>query len=209
MFQRCLLILMMICGLNSCISFNTGARLDSIGKAVPTCGNLEEPQYYLLNGVPYKEELVEYKQQNPKLVGIAVAHYVDTVNSPVPAPDYIGAPGPELYLARLDETRTDMPAFIRAIQFDYASAEKVDKEQIASPYLPHSAFQHMDALTLMPSLYKRHGALKELPTIRTTGNKIRTPLVALLSYGVDAPLTAVGYAVGSAALVLMLPFAIL
>ena len=48
--------------------------------------------------------------------------------------------------------------------------------------------------------------LKDLPTVRTTGNQIRRPLAIMLSYGVDLPLTVTSYAVGSVLHIILLPF---
>ena len=197
MFQKLLLALTTLCCLSSCITFNTGAKLDSIGKAVPTTP-YHEGQFYKLNGAGYKEIMVEYRQLNPKLVGICCGHNIDTCNPATPAPDSIGAPGAELYLARLDTKRTDMPDFIRAIDFDYTRAESVKKEDLPVCYMAKDAFKYADLVTLTPTMYESsERVLNDLPTIRTTGNKLRLPLAVALSYGVDLPLTAASYTVGS------------
>ena len=198
MFQKLFLALTALCCLSSCITFNTGAKLDSIGKAVPTRSYDHEGQFYRLNGTGYQEIMVEYKQLNPKLVGICCGHNIDTCNPATPAPDSIGAPGAELYLARLDAKRTDMPAFIRAINFDYTQAESVKKEDLPVHYMAKDAFKIADLVTLTPTMYESSGRiLNDLPTIRTTGNKLRLPLAVALSYGVDLPLTAASYAAGT------------
>ena len=198
MFQKLFLALTALCCLSSCITFNTGAKLDSIGKAVPTRSYDHEGQFYRLNGTGYQEIMVEYKQLNPKLVGICFGHNIDTCNPATPAPDSIGAPGAELYLARLDAKRTDMPAFIRAIDFDYTQAEAVRKEDLPVCYMAKDAFKIADLVTLTPTMYESSGRiLNDLPTIRTTGNKLRLPLAVALSYGVDLPLTAASYTIGS------------
>ena len=198
MFQKLFLALTALCCLSSCITFNTGAKLDSIGKAVPTRSYDHEGQFYRLNGTGYQEIMVEYKQLNPKLVGICCGHNIDTCNPATPAPDSIGAPGAELYLARLDAKRTDMPAFIRAINFDYTQAESVKKEDLPVHYMAKDAFKIADLVTLTPTMYESSGRiLNDLPTIRTTGNRLRLPLAVALSYGVDLPLTAASYAAGT------------
>ena len=198
MFQKLFLALTALCCLSSCVTFNTGAKLDSIGKAVPTRSYDHEGQFYRLNGSGYQELMVEYKQLNPKLVGICCGHNIDTCNPATPAPDSIGAPGAELYLARLDAKRTDMPAFIRAINFDYTQAESVKKEDLPVHYMAKDAFKIADLVTLTPTMYESSGRiLNDLPTIRTTGNKLRLPLAVALSYGVDLPLTAASYAAGT------------
>lgn len=186
-----LITLILLCCLSSCISFNTGARLDSLGKAVPTATTYNG-SCYRLNGVAYKEVMVEYRQPNPHLIGTAFMGYFDNSGPGLPAADETGAPQPELYLARLNPARTDAPGFIRAIDFPYAQAERLTQ----SSSLPESCFKHQDWLTLTRSQIDTNHELAELPTIRTTGNRIRQPVSILLSYGVDMPLTAVGYAVG-------------
>lgn len=186
-----LITLILLCCLSSCISFNTGARLDSLGKAVPTATTYNG-SCYRLNGVAYKEVMVEYRQPNPHLIGTAFMGYFDNSGPGLPAADETGAPQPELYLARLNPGRTDAPGFIRAIDFPYAQAERLTQ----SCSLPESCFKSQDWLTLTRSQIDTNHELAELPTIRTTGNRIRQPVSILLSYGVDMPLTAVGYAVG-------------
>ncbi len=198
MFQKLLLSLVSLCCLSSCVTFNTGAKLDSIGKAVPMQKNLDEPQFYLLDGVPYREVMIEYKQLNPKTMGFIMLLHVDTRNPESPAADDIEAPGAELYLVRLDANREDMPAFIKAVDFEYTRAKRVEIDEVPRAGIPSEYFiKPRDWLTLMPSLYQGATAFRELPTIRTTDNKIRLPLAVALSYGVDLPLTAASYAVGS------------
>lgn len=211
MFQKLLLSLVSLCCLSSCITFNTGAKLDSIGKAVPINTYREEESLFEVNGVVYQEIMVEYRQMNPKLMGIIIPiHYVNTCNPDTPAPDSTGAPTPELYLARLDNKQTDdMPVFIKAIDFDYTKAKRVNKDELAVSYMDRSHFTNkVDLLTLTPSQYEPL-ILEGLPTIRTTGNKLRLPLAVALSYGVDLPLTAVGYALGTVAHLIMLPIELL
>ncbi len=197
-----------MCGLSSCVTFNTGAKLDSIGKAVPTYEHHFEGQYYLLHGVAYREIMVEYRQVNPKLMGIVLGHYIDTCHEDLPAPNSPEFPKAELYLVRLDPERTDKPTFIRAIDFDYARAKAVDAKTLPVSYVHSSYFKRGDLTTLTPTQYESLMVLRELPTIRTTGNKIRQPLAVALSYGVDLPLTAASYAAGSVLHLLLLPFGI-
>ena len=211
MFQKLLLSLVSLCCLSSCITFNTGAKLDSIGKAVPINTYREEESLFEVNGVVYQEIMVEYRQQNPKLMGFVISpHYINTRNPTTPAPDDTGAPTPELYLVRLDNKLTnDMPVFIKAIDFDYTKAKRVNKDELAVSYMDRSHFTNkVDFLTLTPSQYDTL-TLEGLPTIRTTGNKLRLPLAVALSYGVDLPLTAVGYAVGTVFHLIMIPIELL
>ena len=211
MFQKLLLALTTLCCLSSCITFNTGAKLDSIGKAVPINTYREEESFFEVNGVVYQEIMVEYRQQNPKLMGFVISpHYINTRNPTTPAPDDTGAPTPELYLVRLDNKLTnDMPVFIKAIDFDYTKAKRVNKDELAVSYMDRSHFTNkVDFLTLTPSQYDTL-TLEGLPTIRTTGNKLRLPLAVALSYGVDLPLTAVGYTVGTVLHLIMIPIELL
>ena len=215
MFQKLLLALTTLCCLSSCITFNTGAKLDSIGKAVPINTYREEESLFEVNGVVYQEIMVEYRQQNPKLMGFVISpHYINTRNPTTPAPDDTGAPTPELYLVRLDNKLTnDMPVFIKAIDFDYTKAKRVDKKDLTVSYMDKSHFNRsVDLLTLTPSQYEStglFGVLNGLPTIRTTGNKLRLPLAVALSYGVDLPLSAVGYSLGTVAHLIMIPIDLL
>ncbi len=128
MLQRTSLFitLMLLCSLCCCISFNTGASLDSLGKAVPTTTTYNGP-CYRLNGVAYKEVMVEYRQPNPHLIGTAFMGYFDNSGPSLPSADETGAPQPELYLARLNPDRTDAPGFIRAIDFPYGQAERLNQ----------------------------------------------------------------------------------
>ena len=211
MFQKLLLALTTLCFLSSCITFNTGAKLDSIGKAVPIKAYRDEEPLYEVNGVVYQETMVEYRQLQPTLIGLVLApHYINTSNPSTPAPDTTGAPTPELYLVRLDNKLTnDMPVFIKAIDFDYTKAKRVNKDELAVSYMDRSHFTNkVDFLTLTPSQYDTL-TLKGLPTIRTTGNKLRLPLAVALSYGVDLPLTAVGYTVGTVLHLIMIPIELL
>lgn len=47
---------------------------------------------------------------------------------------------------------------------------------------------------------------EELPTIRSTGNKIRLPLAVAMSYGVDVPLTIAGYTISPLVHLFLMPF---
>lgn len=190
---------LLACVLSSCISFNTGARLDSIGKAEPVQVFNLDGQCYKLNGHVYKETMVEYMQLRPRLVGKVSLHDMNTCDEPVPADDATGAPAPELYLVRTDTRQKDAPAYIRAIDFDYMQAERIDNQGAHRSTIPSGHFKLNDAITLMPSLYEGSGGvLRELPTYRTTGNKLRIPLSVILTYGVDLPLTTASYIIGAA-----------
>lgn len=204
---RILLLMLVCCIFTSCISFNTGAKLDSIGKAVPTEVYRAENQYYKLHGSVYKEILVEYMQLCPRALGHVRLHNINTCYDPLPADDTTHAPSAELYLAKLEPNRDGQPNFIRAIDFNYVQAECVDKQNLTHLYLPKEYFIYNDALTLMPSLYESNPrVLRELPTLRTTGNKCRLPLSAILTYGIDVPLTCVSYIIGAVAQLICAPF---
>ena len=208
MIRFFLLSLLTLFALNSCITFNTGAKLDNMGKAVPALLCSYEGRYFKLNGVAYQERMVEYRQLNPKWVWVVrLPHNIDTFNSPTPPAESLGAPKAELYLVRLDIDRKDAPAFIRAADFDYASAERVDKKDLPVDYVHNSYCKEVDLETLTPSMYEGSMfVLEDLPTVRTTGNQIRRPLAIMLSYGVDLPLTVTSYAVGSVLYIILLPF---
>lgn len=209
MFRYLLLSLVTLFSMSSCITFNTGAKLDNMGKAVPTLDYNHDGRYFKLNGVAYKEIMVEYRQLNPKWVGVVrLPHNIDTFNDDTPPAESLGAPKAELYLVRLDINRNDAPAFIKAVDFDYTAAERVDKKDLPVSYVDnHYYFKNADFETLTKSMYEGGPlVLKDLPTIRTTGNQIRRPVAILLSYGVDLPLTAASYAVSPVLYLILLPF---
>ena len=201
-----LLFLLMLFVPCSCISFNTGAKLDSIGKAVPSLRTDDNKKYYRLNGVVYREVMVSYVQQNPHLIGTGFMGYWDLGDGDTPADAATNAPRPQLYLVRMQADRPDMPAFIPASHFDYSRAQKIAANEDVPRVIPLAYFKKHDWLTLTPSQNDRNRHLSDLPTIRTTGNKIRVPLAVVLSYGVDAPLTAVGYTVGALWHIFVIPF---
>lgn len=195
--------------MSSCITFNTGAKLDNLGKAVPTLVCLHDGRYFMLNGVAYKEIMVEYRQLHPKWVGLCrLPHNIDTFNDDTAPAGKPVVPKAELYLVRLDISRNDALSFIKAVDFDYAIAERVDKKDLPVSYVDnHYYFKNADLETLTPSLYEGGPlVLKDLPAIRTAGNQIRRPLAIMLSYGVDLPLTAVSYAVSPVLYLILLPF---
>ncbi|MBQ4635098.1 MAG: hypothetical protein IJB64_01540 [Akkermansia sp.] len=204
--SRLLLSLLILCGVSSCITFNTGAKLDSIGKAVPSITEEGKGQYYRLNGVVYREVMLSYVQQNPHLIGTVFMGYWDVKSPDTPASSETKAPRPQPYFVRMQEDRTDMPAFIPAADFDYARAQKIAPNEVVPRVIPFSYFKRSDWLTLTPSRNNSNHHLAELPTKRTLGNKLRLPVAVVLSYGVDAPLTAISYTVSSICFVIVAPF---
>lgn len=209
MFRYFLLSLVTLFSMSSCITFNTGAKLDNIGKAVPTLDLSHNGRYFKLNGVAYEEIMVEYRQLNPKWVGVCrLPHNIDTCNDDTPPAESLGAPKAELYLVRLDIHRNDAPAFIKAIDFDYAAAKRVEKKDLPVYYIDnHYYFKQVDFETFTKSMYENGPlVLKDLPTIRTVGNQIRRPVAIMLSYGVDLPLTMVSYAISPVLYIILLPF---
>ena len=209
MIRYLLLSLVTLFSMSSCITFNTGAKLDNIGKAVPTRGAYShDGRYFRLNGVAYKEIMVEYRQLNPKWIGVCrLPHNIDTCNEDTQPPEKLKAPKDELYLVRLDINRKDAPAFIKAVDFDYAAAERVDKKDLVVSYIDKHYFKIGDLETLTPTMYENGPlVLKGLPTVRTVGNRIRRPVAIVLSYGVDLPLTAASYAIGPVLYIILRPF---
>ena len=142
--------------------------------------------------------MVEYIQLRPRLIGKVSLHDMNTCEEPIPADDATGAPSPELYLVRTDTRQTDAPAYIRAIDFNYVQAERIEHTDAHRSTIPSGHYKRNDAITLMPSLYEGSGGvLRELPTYRTTGNKLRIPISIMLTYGVDLPLTTASYIIGA------------
>ena len=206
---KLLLSLLILFGSCSCVSFNTGACLDSIGKAVPSLRAGSNNKYYRLNGVVYQEVMVSYVEQNPHLIGTGFMGYWNCKDCDTPADAATDTPQPQPYLVRMEEDRTDLPTFIPATHFDYSQAQKIASDKIISRVIPLEYFKQLDWLTLTPSQNNRNHHLADLPTIRTTGNKIRLPMAVALSYGVDAPLTAIGYTVGTLLHIILIPLTLI
>ncbi len=150
--------------------------------------------------------MVSYVQQNPYLIGSAFMGYWDTKQPDTEAATSTNAPQSQFYLVRMQAERTDMPAFIPSSDFDYSRAQKIAPNEDVPRVIPIGYFKQSDWLTLTPSQNDRNHHLSELPTIRTTGNKLRLPVAIALSYGIDAPLSIISYTVGSIWYIVMMPF---
>lgn len=204
---RELCLSLFLLSLSSCLTFNTGAKLDSLGKAVPSVSEEDKGQYYRWNGVVYREVMISYVQLNPHLIGSCFMGYWDVNTPDTPATEDSGVPRPQCYLVRMQAERTDMPTFIRAADFNYSQAQKIAPNENIPRTIPREYFkERLDLLTLTPSQNSPNHHLAEIPTIRSTGNKLRLPVAVALSYGVDAPLTAINYAVGSICFIIVAPF---
>lgn len=174
--------------LPGCISCNLGAKLDSIGKAVPTIHH-NNPLLYELNGNYYTECEVRYMRYTPNMM--------DWYSDPVrwgnraeyeEAPSYLNTPKPERYLLKLDEMS---PELVKTSDFDFRKARRIKSEElpkgvknkIPAPICTGWHFLSADMLKVIGEPRE----LAILPEYRTFGNYLRTPLVAAVSWGVDVP----------------------
>lgn len=176
--------------LSSCVSSNIGAKLDSIGKAVPTI-HLNNPQLYELNGDYYTECEVRYMRYAPNLMD----WYPDPIHWGMraqyeDAQPYLNTPQPERYLLKLDEKA---PRLVKAAEFDFRKARRIKYEALPKDVrlkIPGSICTGWHFWSA--DLLKDKGDPRELailPEQRTLGNYLRLPLVAAISWGVDVPLS--------------------
>lgn len=189
---------------SSCITSNLGARLDSVGKAVPTMvrQDAKDACVYKLGDDYYLECEIRYSRYAPLLF--------DFYGDPASWPHRVryeelectdGVPASARYLIRMNEKN---PTLVRAADFDYAHAVKLKSEEAgkyARKGIPLKLIRDWHFLSA-DLLDTRYGAkeLAVLPECRTLGNKLRTPLVAVISWGVDVPLSWAGSIVTSAVL---------
>ncbi len=177
--------------LSACVSSNLGAKLDSIGKAVPTIHSDTYSGLYQLNSDYYMECEVRYMRYAP--------NFADWYPDPVhwgtraqyeEAQAYLNAPKPERCLLKLNDKA---PELIKAADFDFRKARKINHEDLPKGIrckIPDSICTgwHFRSADLL----KKNGEPRELailPERRTLGNHLRTPLVAAISWGVDVPLS--------------------
>ncbi len=203
-FFLCVLSLLPV--LSGCIASNLGAALDSVGKAVPVITQKEKeiPVVYKRGDDLYMECEVRYMRYAP--------HLVDFYGDPIHWPQRVRytelsaaakVPPPERYLICLNEQK---PALVRARDFDFSQAVRLNREEARRYTLRHIPMRlnrgwHFLSADLLDA---NRGDIKELsdvPEYRTLGNKLRTPLVAAISWGVDVPLSWAGSLVTSAVIV--------
>ena len=194
----------------SCVFSNFGTQLDSKGKAVPTVRHrFNEQHIYQLNNAYYMECDLVYLTYTKSSIDVVTDH-VNTCGGTYEAPDAnTNAPAPEKILIRLDEKN---PQLIKAKDFAYSKARRLSAASVLMKGLnfevPRKLQKRFNPLTA--DIAWNTDALnivriKDRPEIRTKGNLWRRPLVAIVSYGVDVPLTVVGSTAMTGAMVIITP----
>ena len=165
------------------VSFNLGAKLDTIGKAVPEAHDF---RYYMLDGKRYVDCEVCYRSLDVSVVGCQFPHlYTDDEYGDLS--EEMETPQPTRYLLALNGNEV-----IAAEHFDYARADRIDNPMDIGHDVPEQYLTHYRPLSAdLAELRVTDNPVDFAPVVRTAGNYARTPLVVLLSYGVDLPLTLV------------------
>lgn len=192
--------------LSGCITSNLGAALDGMGKAVPVVTQKEEeiPVVYKRGDDCYMECEVRYMRYAP--------HLVDFYGDPIHWPHRVRytelsaaakVPPPERYLICLNKQQ---PALVRARDFDFSQAVRLNREEARRYTLRHIPIMltrdwHFLSADLLDANRGDCKELADLPEYRTLGNRLRMPLVAAISWGVDVPLSWAGSLITSAVIV--------
>ena len=165
------------------ISFNLGAKLDTIGKAVPEAHDF---RYYRLDGKNYVECEVRYRSLDISAVGCQFPHLYTIDEYGEPTGD-TKMPHPRRYVLALDDKEV-----IAAELFDHTRAIRIDRPEGKGHAVPAQYLTHYRPLSAdLAELMVFNNPVDFVAEVRTAGNYARTPLVALVSYGVDVPLTLV------------------
>lgn len=180
----CIAVALMSLGCRSMyLSLNLGAKLDSIGKAVPVAHDF---RYYRLDGKNYVECEVRYRSLDISVVGCQFPHLY-TFDEYGELPGGMKTPPPTRYVLALNDDEIIVPE-----HFDYARAIRTDRPEELRHDVPEQYLAHFRPLSAdLPELMIFDNPVDFVPIVRTAGNYARTPLVALVSYGVDVPLTLV------------------
>ena len=139
-----------------------------------------------------------------------VTDHVNTCGGTYETPDAdTNAPAPEKYLIRLDEKN---PQLIKAKDFAYGRARKLNTASVLMkglnfevPRKLQKRFNPLTADVVWNTDALNIVRIKDRPEIRTKGNLWRRPLVAVVSYGVDVPLTVVGSTAMTGAMIIITP----
>ena len=163
------------------VSSNLGAKMDSIGKAVPQAHDF---RYYMLDGKRYVDCEVRYRSLDISVIGYQFPHLY-TLDGYGELPGYMKTPPPTRYVLALNDNEV-----IATEHFDYARAIRIDRPEakghdVTEQYLTQYRLLSADLAELMIL----DNPVDFVPVVRTAGNYARTPLVALVSYGVDVPVT--------------------
>ncbi len=163
------------------VSLNLGAKLDTIGKAVPEAHDF---RYYRLDGKRYVECEVRYQSLDISVIGSQFPHLY-TIDEYGELPADMKTPQPTRYVLALDDNEV-----IATEHFDYARAIRIDRPEGKGHDVPEQYLTHYRPLSAdLAELMIFDHPVNFVPEVRTAGNYARTPLVALVSYGVDVPVT--------------------
>ena len=163
------------------VSLNLGAKLDTIGKAVPEAHDF---RYYRLDGKRYVECEVRYQSLDISVIGSQFPHLY-TIDEYGELPADMKTPQPTRYVLALDDNEV-----IATEHFDYARAIRIDRPEGKGHNVPEQYLTHYRPLSAdLAELMIFDHPVNFVPEVRTAGNYARTPLVALVSYGVDVPVT--------------------
>lgn len=194
----------------SCVFSNFGTRLDSMGKAIPTVRHrFNEQNIYQLNNAYYMECDLIYLTYTKSSIDVVTDH-VNTCGGTYEMPDAsMNVPAPEKCLIRLDEKN---PQIIKAKDFAYGRARKLSTPTVLMkgvkfevPRKLQRRFHPLTADIAWNTDALNTVRIKDRPEIRTRGNLWRRPLVAIVSYGVDVPLTVVGSTAMTGAMIIITP----
>lgn len=206
-FSALFILPLLLC---SCVFSNLGTRLDSYGKAVPTVRHrFNEQHIYALDNAYYMECDVVYLSYTKSSFDVLTDH-VNTCGGSYTAPDAsLGIPAAEKYLVRLDEQN---PQLIRAADFDYPRAQKLNTPAVLMKGLhyeiPRKLQKRFHPLTADVTLNAdalNTVRINNMPELRSRGNLWRRPLVAVVTYGVDMPLTVAGSTVMTGVMAVITP----
>ena len=198
----CLVLAVLLCCLSSCrclVSCGLGDRLDQAGRAeAKKSAYVEKKPFYQLNDCFYARVRLEYYSEHPSVLKIAY------VSEPY-APDTPAGASIEGFLLmsasevdhHLEQTVPEPPAtarkFIPADEFDFKSAVHLSHSPCINGCGVRGIRSAMKGgLHPLTLTYHAEDVYPGVPVRRSAGNYIRTPLVALLSYGVDVPVSLAG-----------------
>lgn len=185
---------------------NLGDTLDSIGKAVPTAVHSYGTQkVYELDGSLYMEAELAYKRIERGVLRWCIGHANSGTGYYDKPEAGLNAPPPQQVLICMDAAK---PTVVYPKDFDYKRARVLSIDELNKKDFPFRLTGELrkDWRPLSASLTGTTEELNCLPELRSTGNKMRTPLVVLISYGIDLPLSVIGCLPAAAVAIVMLPF---
>ena len=185
---------------------NLGDTLDSIGKAVPTAVHKYGTQkVYELDGTIYMEAELAYKRIERGVLHWGIGHaYSGKGYYDKPEPG-LNAPPPQQVLICMDAAK---PTVVYPKDFDYKRARAMSTDELDKKDFTFRLTEELrnDWRPLSATLTGTTEELSCLPELRSRGNRMRTPLVVLLSYGIDVPLSVIGSLPFAAVGIVVLPF---